>query len=72
MTNIRFTLAEEQSVSLTVYNLSGQLVQTLVDGKKIAGTHSIQWNASSSASGVYFYRLQAGDRSVTQKMILVK
>ena len=72
VTNIRFTLAEEQSVSLTVYNLSGQLVQTLVDGKKIAGTHSIQWNASSSASGVYFYRLQAGDRSVTQKMILVK
>ena len=72
VTNIKFSIPEDQIVSLKVYNLSGQIIQTLVEGKQIAGTHSVQWNASSSASGVYFYRLQAGDRSVTQKMILVK
>ena len=48
------------------------MIKTLLDGKQIAGTHSVQWNASTSASGVYFYRLEAGERSITQKMILVK
>ena len=72
VTSIKFSLPEDQIVSLKIYNIAGQVIQTLVDGKYIAGTHAVQWNASTSASGVYFYRLQAGDRSITQKMILVK
>ena len=72
VTSIKFSLPEDQMVSLKVYNLAGQMVKALFEGKQIAGTHSVQWNAGASASGVYFYRLEAGDRFVTQKMILVK
>jgi len=72
VTSIKFSLPKDQSVSLRVYNLAGQMIHTLVDGKRIAGNHSVQWNAATVASGVYFYRLDTGDKSMTQKMILVK
>ena len=71
-TRIEFTLNERSRVTLTVYNMLGQEVATLIDGLMEAGGHNITWNASNAASGVYFYKLSAGDISRTMKMVLLK
>ncbi|MBD3170214.1 MAG: T9SS type A sorting domain-containing protein, partial [candidate division Zixibacteria bacterium] len=55
-----------------VYNLAGQLMETLVEGYMQAGHHSVNWDASTYSSGVYFYSLTAGDFSQVKKMTLVK
>ena len=72
VTSIKFSLPENQKVSLSVYNVAGRLVESLVDENRIAGFHTVKWNAGRNASGIYFYRLDAGHKSTTQKMILVK
>ena len=72
VTNIKFSLPENQKVNLSIYSVTGRLVETLVNENKVAGFHKIKWNASRHASGVYFYRLDAGVNSKTQKMILLK
>ena len=72
VTSIKFSLPENQKVSLSVYNVAGRLVEMLVDENRIAGFHTVKWNAGRNASGIYFYRLDAGHKSTTQKMILVK
>jgi hypothetical protein len=71
-TVISWQLAVGSPVRLTLYNLVGQRVATLVDERKPAGTHSIRLDASNLASGVYIYRLQAGNYSSVKKMILLK
>ncbi len=71
-TNITFTIKKPGHVTLEVYNLRGQKIETLVDRRLQAGTFETIWNAGAYASGVYFYRLQAGNYSKQKKMILVK
>ena len=71
-THISFSLCEACNVRLDVYNIMGQTVVTLVDEYLQCGTHEIEWNASSAASGVYFYRLSAGDMIETRRMLLLK
>ena len=71
-TVIPFDLAASGNVSLKVYNLAGQLVETLVDGDMSAGHHSINWDASSVASGIYFYKLQTENNVSTMRMNLLK
>jgi hypothetical protein len=71
-TNISFSLAEAGDVSLNVYDLSGRLVTTLVDGQMEAGEHVVSWDASSVSSGVYFLRLATADFSATKTMNLLK
>lgn len=71
-TSIRFELPAAGDVRLDVYNLIGQHVATLVDGYKAAGEHTVNWNASDMSSGIYFYRLTAGDYCRTRSMTLVK
>ncbi|GAB5409588.1 MAG: hypothetical protein BalsKO_19530 [Balneolaceae bacterium] len=71
-TNIEFNLIEASIVSLTVFNALGQEVATLIDSNLNAGAHSITWNASNSPSGIYFYRLRAGNFVQTNKMLLLK
>jgi len=71
-TNIRFSLPEDQVVSLNIYNMTGQLVKNLVNERRSAGMHSVHWNASGVASGVYLYQLQVEGQFITQKMILMK
>jgi hypothetical protein len=71
-TKIHFSLPQAGQVSLTVYNITGQLVTTLVDGTMDAGEHAVGFNGSAYASGVYFYRLQTEAATVTRKMILLK
>ena len=72
VTNIRFSLPEDQFVKMNIFNMKGQLVNTLVNEKRPAGVHTIHWNARNAASGVYLYQLQVGNRSITQKMVLMK
>ena len=72
VTVISWQLAVSSPVKLTIYNLIGQKVMTLVDQRKPAGKHSIRFNGARLASGIYFYRLQAGNYSSVKKMILQK
>jgi len=71
-TTIRFSLSRRSHVSLTVMNILGQEVATLVSGKREAGTYWAIWNADNVASGVYFYRLVADDFVAVNRMILLK
>jgi hypothetical protein len=69
-TTIAFELPEATKVSLRIFTTMGQIVGTLVDGFKEPGHYQFQWNANV-ASGIYFYRLQAGEFVDTKKMILL-
>ena len=71
-TEIGFSLPKSTHVSLIVYNLLGQTVETLIDEDLSAGPHSVTFDASQYSSGVYFYRLQTNDFAETKKMVLVK
>ena len=59
-------------VQLRVYDILGREVATLVNSKQKAGYYEINWNAANNSSGVYFYKIQAGDFVDTKKMILMK
>lgn len=71
-TVITYQLPEAREVSLEVYNLAGRLVNTLDEGRKTAGTHSVNFDAAHLSSGVYIYRLVAGNTDITKKMTLIK
>ncbi|MBN2829767.1 MAG: VCBS repeat-containing protein [Candidatus Cloacimonetes bacterium] len=77
VTNISFTLAESQEVELTIYNIKGQKITTLLHDVKSAGRHTVVWdgtddNAKSVSSGIYFYRLKTSGKSMIKKMSLIK
>ena len=70
---IRFTLSAPQQVTLSIHALNGQLAETLFSGPRGAGSHSVSWDASGRASGVYLCRLEAeGGVSRVRKMVLVR
>ena len=71
-TTIRFTLAQPQEVTLTVYDVYDREVATLLDGLRPAGTHEVVFDARALASGSYVYRLQAGSGVATKIMTLLK
>jgi hypothetical protein len=71
-TTIRYELAERSHVTLTIFNLLGQEVRGLVDEVEDAGYRSVHLDASGLASGVYFYRLKAGDFVHTRKMAVCR
>jgi hypothetical protein len=71
-TMIRYDVPKTGEVSLTIFNLLGQRVATLFDGRQLAGTHTIAWNASDFPSGLYFCRMNAVGFMQTRKMLLVK
>jgi hypothetical protein len=72
VTEISFSVPSASHVRLEVFNISGQKVTTLVDREVCAGYHQVTWDASAVASGVYFYRMQAGEFAAVKKMVLVK
>jgi len=72
MTEIRFVIGERQAVNLTVYNLVGQEVATLINENLGPGEHQATWDASGAASGLYFYRLRAGSFSEVKKFVVAK
>jgi hypothetical protein len=71
-TKIRFSIPQEAQVSLKIYNVLGQEVASLINERLKAGNYSSEFNASKVASGVYFYRIEAGSFSMTKKMIFIK
>ena len=71
-TVITFALPEASYVSLSIYNSLGEKVDELVNSEKLAGTHSVKYDASSLSSGIYFYSVTAGNFVMMKKMILVK
>jgi hypothetical protein len=71
-TNISFGVPSKQFVTLKVFDALGREVSNLVSEELSAGTYSRQWNAAALPSGVYFYRLQAGQYTETKKMILLR
>lgn len=71
-TIIKFALSKSSSVTLKVYSVTGELVNTLVNGNMNAGWHEVNFNASNLSSGVYIYRLEASDFAYTRKMMLIK
>jgi hypothetical protein len=72
LTTIQFSVPNSSVVSLRVYNLLGIEVTSLINERVSAGPHLVDWNARGVASGIYFYRLKAGDFVETKKMILLK
>ena len=71
-TTLSFALPVDNEVTLSIYNLQGREVSTLIDANMDAGYHSIVWDANSYASGVYFVKMVAGEFVNTQKLILIK
>ncbi len=72
-TNIRYQIAEPSTVTLEVYNVMGQRVRTLVNNQEQqAGQYHIEFNADNLASGMYIYRIEAGDFRQTRQMMLIK
>ena len=71
-TVIRYQLPVSEHVRIKVYDIRGQEVATLFDGVQEAGYRSIEWNGSGNASGVYFYKLEAGSFTDTKKMLMMK
>ncbi len=71
-TVINYSIPQKGYVSLKVYNLLGREVATLIAGVQEAGNYSAPFDGTGLASGVYFYRLQAGSVSITKKLVLMK
>ncbi|MFN0158765.1 MAG: T9SS type A sorting domain-containing protein [Bacteroidota bacterium] len=71
-TTIRFVLPISSRVSLKVYDLLGREVATIAEGPMEAGWHTMEWSGVNAASGVYLYRLQAGEYIETRKLVLLK
>jgi len=71
-TNINYFIPESEVVSLKIFNSIGEEVSTLVNTEKVAGSYSVEFNATGLPSGVYFYRFQAGDFIDTKKIALIK
>lgn len=71
-TNIKFKITETSDVTLSIFNVMGQRVATLVNELKNPGTYEVSWNASDMASGIYYYRLRAGGMIFNRQMTLIK
>ena len=71
-TVIKYDLPQTSTVTLIIYDLLGRHVATLLDGRQPAGSHSVTWRADNQPSGIYFYRLSAGETTFTKKLTLLK
>ena len=72
VTTISYELIEPQQVELSVFNISGEKVATLVSGTQSAGEHTVEFNGSNLPGGIYFYLLTTGEDSQSNRMLLVK
>ena len=77
ITTLRYDLQEDILVNVTIYDMTGRIVRTLINMKQTAGYRSIQWNAANDAgqsvsAGLYLYTIQAGEFRQTKKMVLLK
>ena len=77
ITTLRYELPEDAMVSITIYDMMGRQVKTLINDQQTAGYRSLQWNATNYAgspvsAGIYLYMIQAGDFRQTKKIVLLK
>ncbi len=72
MATIRYYIRKASNVTMAIYNLNGQVIETLVNQKQEPGFYTISWDAYFLPSGVYFYKIQAGDFTQTKKCLLIK
>lgn len=71
-TTIEFELSQSEDVTISVYDLLGRQIAIIASSKYSAGSHSVTWHADDVSSGIYFYRLDTGDRSEVRRMVLLK
>jgi hypothetical protein len=71
-TVIRYALPEPDRVKIEIFDILGRRVEALIDERRLAGYHEAVWDARNRRSGIYFFRIQAGDRSMRSKMLLLK
>ena len=73
ITNIKFNIAESEKISISIFDLKGNLIEKIIDDKLLAsGYHSFSWNAASKSSGIYIVQISNGKINDTQKIILIK
>jgi hypothetical protein len=72
ITRITYYVPRESFVTVSIHDVTGRLVERLVSGVRPAGEHEVRWDAKAQPSGIYFYRLEAGDVVQTRKMVLLK
>lgn len=72
ITKIQFDVMKSENVKITVINITGKELVILVNGRIQPGTYEVEWNGNKYSSGVYFYRMQAGNYVETRKMILIR
>ncbi len=72
ITTIQYNLPERSNVQITIYNLLGRKVATLLSETQDTGSKSVRWDATNVASGVYFYQIRAGEFVQTRKMVMLK
>jgi D-alanyl-D-alanine carboxypeptidase len=71
-TTIEFKISNAEFANLSIYDINGRLIETLVNEKLSAGAYKIKWSGSNVSSGIYYYTLRTGEFSETKKMILIK
>ncbi|MBU1872176.1 T9SS type A sorting domain-containing protein [bacterium] len=71
-TTIRYDIPKQSHVTLTIYNLNGQVVDKLVNRKQEPGFYSVNWDAQNVSTGVYFYQIKADGFQQVKKMLLIK
>jgi hypothetical protein len=71
-TRIKFEIPADESVSLEIFDITGKEIDQLINGFKKAGMYSVVWDASKFSSGVYFYKLQAGDFVTVKRLVLIR
>jgi hypothetical protein len=71
-TTIQYFLPKQSTVSIDIYDILGRKIETLTQGMKPAGKHQAIWDAREKSSGIYFYRIKAGDNVEMKKMVLIK
>ena len=71
-TTISYSIPKTSFIKLSIFDILGQEIETLVDEQKYVGTYEITWYAEKLSGGIYFYRLQAGDFVETKKMVLLR
>jgi len=72
ITAISFALPEASHVQLSIFNIQGRQVDQLINGRRDAGYQDVTWDATNLPSGIYFYRIHAGEFTAVRKMVLVK
>jgi flagellar hook assembly protein FlgD len=72
ITNVKFSILNSGNVKITVYDIRGKEVQTLVNERLQPGTYEVMFDGSMLTSGVYLYRMSANNYSETKKLILIK